>query len=574
MAQLITANNIDPAALNTISGPKVTGIQYPGDDTAASIAGGQTVTLTGAGFQTGAVVYVDSVVVGVTSVISSSTISFVTPAKASGNYTLYVVNPDGGTATFLAGIQYSGVPTWSTGSGSLGTVYETDPINYTLSATSDSAVSYTVTSGTLAAGAELNASTGTITGNANLVASSTTYNFTVDAVDQEQQNTSRNFSITVNPDVVTFNSPADNSLYSGQVGDPLIVSLNATSVMGKSITYSANSLPDGLSISGNLISGNYTTAVNLASVITATAADTNKTGNIILNWSVINPPPIVIGQTEYTTAGTYSWTVPADVISVSVVAIGGGGGGARDRSGGGGGGGGLVWVNNISVTPGQTYTVTVGAGGSGNLSGNGSSGGDSWFNNSSYIVATGGGGGSTVLQSESSGGTYINNSGFSGGGGTGGFGGKNTSDWSGGGGGGAGGYTGNGGNGAATYSSIEATAGAGGGGGGGASLASNGIAGAGGGGVSIYGQGANGAAGTYTVSIAYGGGGGSGGTTAANRRILNDGGGTGGSYGAGGGGGTTNQTGSHYNPGNGASGAVRIIWGPDRAFPSTNTGDL
>jgi len=36
------------------------------------------------------------------------------------------------------------------------------------------------------------------------------------------------------------------------------------------------------------------------------------------------------------------------------VAAGGGGGGA---------GGGLVWKNNISVTPGSTYTVVVGDGG-------------------------------------------------------------------------------------------------------------------------------------------------------------------------------------------------------------------
>ena len=293
MAQLITANNIDPAALNVISGPKVTGIQYPGDDTAASIAGGQTVTLTGAGFQTGATVYVDSVVVGITSVISSTTISFVTPAKASGHYTLYVVNPDGGTATFLAGIQYSGVPTWSTGSGSLGTVYETDPINYTLSATSDSTVSYTVTGGTLAAGAELNASTGTITGNANLVASSTTYNFTVDAIDQEQQNTSRNFSITVNPDVVTFNSPADGTTYSNLTGDVFSLTLNATSIMGKTISYSANVLPDGLTLSGANITGTFSVVANTASLITATAATTLKTATRLLNWAITAPPPVI-----------------------------------------------------------------------------------------------------------------------------------------------------------------------------------------------------------------------------------------------------------------------------------------
>ena len=39
--------------------------------------------------------------------------------------------------------------------------------------------------------------------------------------------------------------------------------------------------------------------------------------------SETSPP---IGQVAYTTPGTYSWTAPAGVTSVSVVAIGGGGG--------------------------------------------------------------------------------------------------------------------------------------------------------------------------------------------------------------------------------------------------------
>ena len=73
------------------------------------------------------------------------------------------------------------------------------------------------------------------------------------------------------------------------------------------------------------------------------------------------------GQQTYTSAGTYNWTCPANVTSVSVVCIGGGGGGNGGGNGvggaGGGGGGGLGYKNNISVTPGQTYTVVVGGGG-------------------------------------------------------------------------------------------------------------------------------------------------------------------------------------------------------------------
>jgi hypothetical protein len=71
------------------------------------------------------------------------------------------------------------------------------------------------------------------------------------------------------------------------------------------------------------------------------------------------------GQAEYTTPGTYTWTAPANVTSVSVVCVGGGGGGGTNLADGssGGGGGGLGWKNNISVTPGVGYTVVVGAGG-------------------------------------------------------------------------------------------------------------------------------------------------------------------------------------------------------------------
>jgi hypothetical protein len=40
----------------------------------------------------------------------------------------------------------------------------------------------------------------------------------------------------------------------------------------------------------------------------------------------------------------------------------GGGGGGTGNQGSGGGGGGLVWKNNITVVPGQSYSLVVGAG--------------------------------------------------------------------------------------------------------------------------------------------------------------------------------------------------------------------
>jgi hypothetical protein len=84
----------------------------------------------------------------------------------------------------------------------------------------------------------------------------------------------------------------------------------------------------------------------------------------------VAPVPAAAGQAEFTTPGTYSWTAPTGVTSVSVVCIGAGGAGTRgtspsdvDQLRRGGGAGGLGWKNNIPVTPGQSYTVVVGAGG-------------------------------------------------------------------------------------------------------------------------------------------------------------------------------------------------------------------
>ena len=80
-------------------------------------------------------------------------------------------------------------------------------------------------------------------------------------------------------------------------------------------------------------------------------------------------PIVTGGQIEYTTPGTYSWLCPAGVTSVCVVCVGGGGGGMQYVSGAGfypmsgGGGGALGWKNNISVVPGTSYSVVVGAGG-------------------------------------------------------------------------------------------------------------------------------------------------------------------------------------------------------------------
>ncbi|MDP2651557.1 MAG: hypothetical protein Q8O94_00260 [bacterium] len=252
--------------------------------------------------------------------------------------------------------------------------------------------------------------------------------------------------------------------------------------------------------------------------------------------------PSSSGQVAYTTPGTYSWTAPEGVTSVSVVAVGGGGG-AHDA---GGAGGGLGYNNNITVVPGSNYLVVVGSGG-----GTNADGGDSYFINTSTVKGGGGERGVPGSSGGANGGNYVGDGGGNGGGAqdNGGAGEIYT------GGGGAGGYSGSGGAGGRTGSGSDGSGGAGGGGGG---TINDDLAddfGGGGGGVGILGRGTNGTGGAPRT----GGTGGSDGATGGSSPN-----GYGGSYGGG-----------AAEGGASGSGAVRIIWpGDTRQFPSTNTEDM
>jgi hypothetical protein len=109
-----------------------------------------------------------------------------------------------------------------------------------------------------------------------------------------------------------------------------------------------------------------------------------------------------------------SWTCPTGVTQVEVLVVAGGGGGGSQH-GGGGGAGGLIYNSAYTVVPGNSYTVTVGAGGAGGTtSGNaGSNGSDSVF---AAITATGGGGGGGWVNGPN-GASSVGRSGGSGGGG-------------------------------------------------------------------------------------------------------------------------------------------------------------
>lgn len=325
-------------------------------------------------------------------------------------------------------------------------------------------------------------------------------------------------------------------------------------------------------------------------------------GRVRINTIFVAPP----GQQLYENPGTYTFTVPAGVTSVSVVCVGGGGGSAYN-GGAGAGGGALAYTNNISVTPGSNCTVVVGDRGFGNISigyeGNGgnssfTSGGTTWVN---------AGGGTGGTSSPGTGGSVL-----AGTGGAGGNGGSHYSNKSGGGG-GAGGYSGAGGtggnagnsSGAATNGSAG-TGGAAGGGAGGFYYSDErtieteyynydtgnfetatsfyqsvgNLRGGGGGGVGVKGVGSSGTGGVVSQYNSRDGAHGSGGGTTP---VSNT---DAGCYGGGGGGGYYSsysyspeypQIGWAAGGGQGSSGggfgAVRIIWGAGRSFPS-NAADV
>lgn len=216
------------------------------------------------------------------------------------------------------------------------------------------------------------------------------------------------------------------------------------------------------------------------------------------------------GSQTFTASGT--WTCPAGVRTITrAFLVGGGGGGmagqtksnSSPRYGGGGGGGGYTTtVKNVSVTPGQNYSVVVGAGGSPNSPN--SSGGTSSISG----IASANGGKTDYGSSGGDGGSGAGSGGESGSSGSGGNGGSDGGDGAR----NAAGMVGGKGQGSTTRKFGESgnTLYSGGGGGGGGQPHPGGAGGNGGGGAggNVLNAGTNGAANT-------GGGGGGGGVNYA-----------------------------------------------------------
>ena len=417
------------------------------------------------------------------------------------------------------------------------------------------------------------------------------YSVTPDSNYMVENNTSVTFAVACPP----FGS---GTLYWTNAGTTIGTDFSDSNNSGSiTITNGVGTLTRSLS-NDQIVEGTETLIIQLRTGSTS--------GPIVATSSTVYVTDNKIGQTTLTFDGTTyvstglgmpsgpgNWVCPPGVTSVSVLCIGGGGSGAP-FGGGGGGGGALAYINNYAVTPGNSYAVFIGPAGGRSTAGVGYNGEATYFVSTSVCGAGGGARGEVAVAGGGSGlggagggvygGTGIGNSGGNGGNAGAGLG------TGGGGGGGAGGYTGaggNGGRGGSTTGTIRPVAGSasvsgGGGGSGGGNYALS-VTGAGGngGGVGLLGTGNNGSGGatrsTATSGGMYpgdGGTGGSGGADGSNKANDDTYAYVVGNYGGGGAAGGSNGEPINFYGSAGQWGAIRIMWGPGRAYPSTNCGDI
>lgn len=144
---------------------------------------------------------------------------------------------------------------------------------------------------------------------------------------------------------VTFSPPAGTAAaYSYQ--------FVATDDSGDAPTYSlaSGSLPPGLTLSSSgLLSGTPSTAGTFTFNIRATDINGRFTDSGNLTITVTLTPT---GGTLYQSVGSYTWTAPANVTSVSVVVIGGGAGSS--------GGGSSSFAGVLTANGGSTSTSAAG----------------------------------------------------------------------------------------------------------------------------------------------------------------------------------------------------------------------
>jgi Concanavalin A-like lectin/glucanases superfamily len=295
----------------TSSGPTITSVQLTDStytqisaNTAAASNTTNYIVINGTGFSSGCTVYVNGVA-QTTTFISSTKINCQLASEPTGTYSLMVFNTSGSGAVYM-NLPFDSVPSFTTVSGSLGTFIETLNTNYQLAGTADtSPLTYSLYSGSLPTGATLSSS-GLISGATALQSGNNTYTFTIMVSDPQGQFALRQFSMTINVDTVSWNTPTNGQTLSVYQNVAMSnVNLSTTDAAGYSVSYTANTLPTGITLSGNTIYGTATVlGQNPTTNLTATAATTGRSSSIIVYWNISVTADTYYNYTSLLLSGT------------------------------------------------------------------------------------------------------------------------------------------------------------------------------------------------------------------------------------------------------------------------------
>ena len=362
-----------------------------------------TFTISGTNFVSGAIasaIGTNGVEVQATSTTYNSLVQltavFTGLSNANEPYDIKVTNPSNLFGLIPDAIYINASPVWQQSSGSLGSFNEGSSVSIPALATDpeNSTLSFAVVSGALPSGLSLNTVTGAITGTAPSVANNTTYSFVISATDSANSTLNRSFNITINSVVVWSTSEGSLGSIGYATSQGYSYELSATA-LSNTLSYSLQSglLPTGFSLSSSGVISGSAAEVQSQTTSTFTVRASDGTAFADRSFSITINPAVTL---TYSTAATYSVSIPQGITAAEVTLLGAGGGGsAGDGAWAYGGGGGSYLKAVYPVTPGS-YSLVVGAAGpakttcNNNASGTSSKGGNTTFGN---LVASGGSGG-------------------------------------------------------------------------------------------------------------------------------------------------------------------------------------
>jgi len=340
---------------------------------------------------------------------------------ANEPYKVKVTNGAGLATESSLTIDAGSVPSFTTAQGNIHTTTRWDEaISVTVQATDaeNTITGYSLVSGSLPPSLSLDTSTGVISGTSTEQAT-TTYTFTIGATDSAGNTNTRQFDIQIVNAAPTWSSPADGATIEVETNSSVSETLSATDLEGRPVTYSlaSGSLPTGVTISGNLISGTAPSSQSNNS-ITLRASDGYAESLRNIYFNVTQP-----FQTQFISLSTFStqnWSYTGSIQSYTIPETGsyeidmGGGRGGRSATTDYAPSGfntslwrglGRVITVKYNFQQGEVIKYVVGNMANDATSGNGANGGGAggggsflWLSTGNELVAAaGGGGGGSII---------------------------------------------------------------------------------------------------------------------------------------------------------------------------------